>query len=361
MTIRRAALLAFVAFGFGTVVGATWHELWIFPFPQIRAWMRADPPEFLERQAKYYVQDDLAGHLHRPNTLRETTWEEHPAGRIRLVTNNLGFREDSDTEEATGADTWRILVTGDSHIDGVVWNSESFPNRLEALLNQESSSGAFEVINGGVGYYEPHNYLGFLRKYESLRPDVYIVVVYTGNDFIGVLETAERKGRIRRRDRGLEYKRALKRAYASNGALVAQALNQAFLFREHPEFLPLSVDLAHRQMLEVHRLCQRDGIRLVTLFLPTDLDLSAAPDPDTVLVLEALLDMEWLDVGANRDAGRQLLQELQDSGVETLDLLPIFMDSGESLYWEADRHLSVAGHELIARTVLEYLGPDGGR
>ena len=100
-----------------------------------------------------------------------------------MTTNNLGFREDEDTQENKPANTIRVLVTGDSHIDGVVYNSESFPNLLESRLNADYGSERFEVINGGVGYYGPQHYLGFLRKYAFLRPDMFIVVVYSGNDF----------------------------------------------------------------------------------------------------------------------------------------------------------------------------------
>jgi hypothetical protein len=122
-------------------------------------------PAFLEEQSDYYMSDLVIGHIHRPNVQREVTWDEHPEGRVIMRTNNLGFREDTDTDVKKRDDTVRILVTGDSHIDGVVDNSESFPNRLEALLNSSGLGPTFEVINGGTGYYGPQHYSRFIEKY----------------------------------------------------------------------------------------------------------------------------------------------------------------------------------------------------
>jgi len=143
---------------------------------------RKPPHDFLKDEAKYYVADAIAGHLHRPGVELEFSWYEHPRGMIVLRTNNRGFREDKDTDLKKAAKGVRILVTGDSHTDGVVYNSESFPNVLEEKLNAASSSPRFEVINGGVGYYTFQNYSGFLRRHIDLQPDYFIATVYLGNE-----------------------------------------------------------------------------------------------------------------------------------------------------------------------------------
>jgi hypothetical protein len=124
-----------------------------------------NPHNFLVDEANYYVADATAGHLHRPNVNLEFAWPEHQKGKIIFRTNNLGFREDNDTAIKKADHTVRILVTSDSHTDGVVNNAESFPNLLEDKLNAGSISPGFEVINGGVGYYTFQNYAGFLRKH----------------------------------------------------------------------------------------------------------------------------------------------------------------------------------------------------
>ena len=112
-----------------------------------------------------YVADAIAGHAHPVNTVEAYEWSEHPGGQIRKAYNNLGFAENSATNKQKGRNIYRILVSGDSHIDGWVNNDESFPNRLENLLNSSVQGIGFEVINGAVEMYGPFNHVGFLRKY----------------------------------------------------------------------------------------------------------------------------------------------------------------------------------------------------
>jgi hypothetical protein len=78
----------------------------------------------------------------------------------------------------------RILVTGDSHTDGVCNNSESFTNLLEAELSAAHPGEAIEALNAGKGAYSFYNYLGVLERLLPLRPDVFVVAVYGGNDFV---------------------------------------------------------------------------------------------------------------------------------------------------------------------------------
>ena len=151
---------------------------------------------FIERETDYYKADEIAGHIHQPNAKREFPWEEHSTGIMLITTNNLGFREDADTPKTKPANTTRILVTGDSHTDGVVHNAESFSNQLEHLLASEYPNRQFEVVNGGVGYYAPQNYAGFIERFAYLKPDVFILTIYTGNDFIDAVEVAHQRGKI---------------------------------------------------------------------------------------------------------------------------------------------------------------------
>jgi hypothetical protein len=152
MRKMRAILLATMAVIMGLVLGALWHQLWLFPFPQLSQLRHNSSRELYLlpfSNTDNNVRDSMAGHIHKPHLVGELTWPEHPQGAIRYVTNNLGFRKDSDTTECKGSGVYRILVTGDSHTDGVVYNSESFPNRLETMLNLSSKKLTYEVINGG--------------------------------------------------------------------------------------------------------------------------------------------------------------------------------------------------------------------
>lgn len=137
---------------------------------------------FEKKHSNYMQVDDLAMWEHKGNVRFIQRWDEHPDGEIKFFTNSLGFRNNDELNRFNDKGL-RILVTGDSHTDGVVNNEESFPNVLENLLNKRDSHQVFEVLNGGVGFYSFRNYYGFLEKHKSLQPDYYLVNVFTGNDF----------------------------------------------------------------------------------------------------------------------------------------------------------------------------------
>ena len=91
--------------------------------------------EIVKNESDYYIIDPIVGHIHKSNAKRYYEWPEHKDGHIIFKTNNLGFRRDSDTF-TDNHDKIRILVTGDSQIDGVINNSESCCTILENLLNK---------------------------------------------------------------------------------------------------------------------------------------------------------------------------------------------------------------------------------
>ena len=126
--------------------------------------------------------DPIAVLIPRPNDQWSFEWPEALPGKsIRRRTNSRGFGRDSETSIAKSG--FRVLVSGDSHTEGVVSNEDSFPNLLERALNENTTQGA-EVLNAGVGYAGPHCYLGALRKNLDLQPDVFIATVFAGNDFL---------------------------------------------------------------------------------------------------------------------------------------------------------------------------------
>lgn len=135
-----------------TPLALSGHKLWIFPFPQLSQLRQNYGANFrsFSGERGYYTSDSTTGHIHNPYATRVYIWEEHPKRAIRLTVSNLGFREDSDTKRQKDLKKYRILVTGNSHMDGVVYNSESFSNRLETMLNLRGKNLKLEVLNGGT-------------------------------------------------------------------------------------------------------------------------------------------------------------------------------------------------------------------
>jgi hypothetical protein len=65
---------------------------------------------------------------------------EHPRGYVEIRRNRQSLREDDEVPWRAPPGTRRIVCVGDSHTDGVCWNEESYPNRLESLLNSTRAS-----------------------------------------------------------------------------------------------------------------------------------------------------------------------------------------------------------------------------
>jgi hypothetical protein len=300
----------------------------------------------------YYMLDDVAGHLHRPDVERTYAWDEHPTGRIVARTNNLGFREDEPTRPAKEAGALRILVTGDSHIDGVVYNAESFPNVLEKSLRATMPGRTVEVINGGVGHFGPQNYLGFLTKYLDLAPDLYVVVLYTGNDFLDAVRTAVTRGQLRIPERPPEYMPRLTRAQARVPAAVDQSLNQIYFFKAFPELEERACAIVAEQLEQVRALCAEHGIDLLVIALPGKIDVEYATDADRLDEVMSLLGLDAQDRTINQRITQALAALMSPKGVLILDPLPELRAASGPLYWREDHHLNVAGHAALAQAVL---------
>ncbi len=305
---------------------------------------------FTRKELAYYMLDSTAGHLHRANTERRTPWPEHADGSITTRTNDLGFREDAATPENKSG-RFRILVTGDSQVDGVVNNRESFPNRLEEFLNARVGSGVFEVINGGVGYYSPQNYAGFLEKYLYLVPDVYVVVIYAGNDYLGALKHEVRGERLRIPPRPPGYLEQLEKVRAPGP--VSQALNQIYFFKNYPELRVQALDLTKRELQRIAASCKADRIRLVVLLLPTKLDVEYETDGPRLDGAVATLGLTPEDLAVNRRLTEKLNEWLEGNEIEHLDLFSCPKQSDALYFWTQDHHLSSAGHEWVARVFFD--------
>ena len=314
---------------------------------------------FLKTQSDYYIADPIAGHLHRPYARRELPWQEHEKGRIVMRTNNLGFRADADTATQKPDGSVRVLVTGDSNIDGVLYNDESFPSRLECLLNSAGADKAFEVLNGGTGYYCPQNYSGFLRRHLFLRPDVFVVVFYAGNDFVETLLVAEHKGEFRSPQRPAGYYAKLREAESAVPGCVGQGLNQIYCFKRFPAVKAPVLELAAKEFEAIRDLCRREEIGLLVLALPTKLEVEWDSDKDRLNRARAMLDLSDEDLGINQELTQSLLARLKEMGITCLNLLDSMKGKDEALFWKTDHHLNPKGHALLADVVFHLLSPNG--
>jgi lysophospholipase L1-like esterase len=133
---------------------------------------------------------------------RRMVWEEHhTAGAgytlmkpgshyewqgIPVEINSHGLRN-PETSYDKPPGTFRILNLGDSVVMGWgVREEDTYGRRLESMLNEESTSPHFEVINAGVPGWNVQNASSYLQA-EGLRyqPDLILLGVTLANDIKG--------------------------------------------------------------------------------------------------------------------------------------------------------------------------------
>ena len=92
-----------------------------------------------------------------------------------IRTNSLGFR---DAEPKRG-ERKKILVLGDSFVSNIsVGDDEGFTEIMENSLRD------FDVLNFGVnGYGQVQEYLLMEKWFDSIQPDVIVLIIYLQNDF----------------------------------------------------------------------------------------------------------------------------------------------------------------------------------
>lgn len=325
------------------------------------------PPEVWELEPDYYLFHAVLGHVHKPNAVRETPVPQHPDGRVFFRTEGRGFRADDDITVPKPPDTWRLLVLGDSHVDGVVDNSESLATGLSMRLMVQARSvgfeGRVEVINGGTGHWGPTQYGAAPGVWAELEPDACLVVIYEGNDFLDVLAAEERAGR-RTLIRKVDHFDKLLAAQDVVGEHVSQQLNQDLVMAADPAAASDAVALTLASLAQAAARCP-----LSVAVLPTAGSVQPPSAPQRAHIAQAL-GLSPSQRLSGRAVSKRLLTALEDQGVATLDTWSALYAGRHGLpgtdgvkshpqrmFWTSDQHLSVDGHARVARAVAEAFGP----
>ncbi|MFT7671592.1 MAG: lysophospholipase L1-like esterase [Planctomycetota bacterium] len=315
-------------------------------------------PSLLLRKGRFAL-DPQTYYWPHSNGKRQVNFAEHPKGVLDVSTNGQGFRKNKGVREL--APDLRILVTGDSHTEGVVSNSELFTELLEAQLASNSSERSVEVLNAGKGGYSFYNYLGVLEKFASLKPDVFVVTVYGGNDF-------KESVRPRRYFTELSIGPALKKrfrqplAYAATEyhAIVSQFLSQVLMFVNSEEQEQIARAAGLELIEAIEELCQESGVQFVLVYLPPAHDVQKRYIESMVEGVQELFRFEPGALNKADELATELLAHSAELGIPSLDLRDSFREADEFLYWESDHHLNVRGHQWIAEQLtplIEALQP----
>jgi hypothetical protein len=296
----------------------------------------------------YYQSDSLAVFVHQPNYLRTFSWPEHPDSEITFKTNNLGFRNQEDINVSKSPNEVRILITGDSHTDGVVNNNESMAAVLAKKLNSEvevgDSDSTFTVINGGHGFYSFKNYFGLVKKYRYLGLKHFIIIVFTGNDFRETLlyEKEAKSFPFVMKNISYRIKRKLRLDWGHDIPL-NQGIDQEYYFSEYPEDEAAALDIAEDYMLKIEEFCDSNNINLTVALLParTDIDSTFSKRVNTELGLGEKVTKK------NKDIVRQFKTWMKHKNIKVLDLEKPLSKANNKIYWDKDLHINNNAHQII--------------
>jgi lysophospholipase L1-like esterase len=383
-----------------------------FQAPPAAAWKDpawGDPPDRAFRRHR------VIGHEHAPSVDLMVPLAEHPGGAFHFQTNERGLRRDVETDEDKPADLFRVLVLGDSQTDGYVDNEASFSSLLERDLGERLAplGQRVEVLNGGVAGYSPaqiflwHSFHG-----AELKPDLVIVVFYTGNDVLDLLDpgkpnvdpTDGRVIRPRQADEQseqasglLEQSRlGLVARYAVQAGPLAplwrqlslpgrlteaggfstdtlvqvfrtchgcylQSLQQAVRARRDPVATDQALERAGGILTRLDQEVRANGGRLLVAVLPTRAQVEPALAREQQRAAAGLLGLNEADLAYEQEVGRAIEARLGAAGVPTLPLGEALgaAAGSEALYYSRDWHLNRRGHQAAAQGLaggLEALG-----
>jgi lysophospholipase L1-like esterase len=306
--------------------------------------------------------DPVGGFTFSGGMNRRREWAEHSDGGWYVRTNSFGLRDDDEPSEERP--DLRVVVVGDSHTAGYCNNAESFAQLAEARLAAERPSQRVEVLNAAVPGQTFVHHLGALERMLPFAPDVVVAAIYGGNDFGEALGFQHRTHGTARGDLAALDER-LAEARDADPEAVSQFFFSVAQFHVDPAQIDVALQAARDVLTEIQITCLRHGATLVVLYLPPppeiDWERRAARYERVFGALE--LGREHLRVLSG--IGDATLAFLRARGVEVLDLRPAFRSASETVYWEQDFHLSVAGHALVAKELAPVLArvapPDAAR
>lgn len=321
------------------------------------------PPRFFEPHTQF-------GHFHVPG---RSGWQRSDEYDSFIAINSKGLR-DPERPYAKPDGVFRILMLGDSFVEGLqVGQEQTLPAQLEALLAQQLG-GAVEVINAGVSRYGTGNALAFLEA-EGLRyqPDLVIYAFYPNdvtddidNDLFRLVDgkltrqpastALSERVRLVLYDYSYIYRFALglsiQWSYTNDDTLIdtewgkVLPIYRAALHPREERAWELTAHLLARMAAAV----SEQGARFAIVCLPEDFQSQDRLWQQVEQSAEHLL----------RDAPNRMLAAALPDGVPYLDLLPAFLAAqDEVLYYEKDHHFNPAGQTFAAGQIAAFLTAEG--
>lgn len=265
--------------------------------------------------------------------------------RIRI--NEFSMRNDPITPERS-ADTLRILMLGDSLVNGMVWTDQE--KTLTALVHQKLENSPqnsqsdrlihdrIEVLNVAAGSWGPRNELAYLKQFGTFQSQILILVINT-DDFFGAPPRPEVVGQhpaYPDRYPPGAWAEVFQQVWRQFPLTARMARNRAKPVPQEKDIVGINL----KAIEEIYALTQRENAEFFLILSP----------------LRRELDRE----GGSRDYEKKARQRLQDwvtqQHISFLDLLPGFNAHPNPLNLFSDHiHLSLQGNQWVAEAIVRHL------
>lgn len=301
----------------------------------------------------YNRYDPQAIWTHEPNLNARRPFKEHPKGAWTMRTNSLGMRRDTEVQ-STSPDL-RVLVVGDSHVDGICDNSENLCAVAEASLRRTHPGRSIEVLNCARGGHSMWNYLGVIEKHAELAPDIVIVTTFAGNDFTDILMLGHIFDGSKSRGLSAEGKERREEMIALSPHILGQGYGSLLFFKERPGELSFALETTASLLRQIKRTCQESGAELMLMYLPSPLSFEREQLPHQELESRLILGLTEEDLALPRLISERFLEISASLEIPAIDLSTTLEDCALTCFWATDLHLSVEGHQRVGARLAEWI------
>ncbi|MFT4514339.1 MAG: hypothetical protein ACI89X_002923 [Planctomycetota bacterium] len=253
------------------------------------------------------------------------------------------------------ADAERVMVVGDSHLDGVVSTADNLTTLLEDAATEDNTPTAF--LNAGCGFYSL--WQSVLRACDLIprhQPKVVVLLVFMGNDFIELdsQKMPHLDDELRHQQARVDAPPETTTARQKRVGMIEQyrwlfwqGLNQAMYLMDHPDRLPLLAKKAGHAIEHMEREAEAHDVRVLWALLPSfDLvfgDHAKGLGKGAESVVES---------GAQRRMRDAFVAELMKRGAAIADLEPAFKADGRATtLYAKDFHIYRDAHRVAAEAL----------
>ncbi|HEY9763282.1 MAG TPA: SGNH/GDSL hydrolase family protein [Trichocoleus sp.] len=276
-----------------------------------------------------YLADARTGYRLKPNQ------------RLKRLGNQIEVNQFSMRGPAISPqrpdDTLRVLLLGDSIINGGWWTDQS--DILSALLQTQLASalsqqfGRVEVLNASANSWGPRNQLGYVARFGLFESQIVLVVLNT-DDLFAIAPTSVQVGR----DRSYPRRKPLLAIFEAIGRVqTPRPLTELEALQEQESGDRVGSNLEAIRQIKLRS--EENYSRLILTMTPLRRELEDDGPRDYELI-----------------ARQRLLTFTQREQIPYLDFLPIFQQNPDFAALYRDHiHLSPQGNQLVTLQLAQFV------